>query len=288
MYQGAGADMGGGIDAPPAGSSCAGHNCTASADIRHSSHSGGITRITHSSHSGHFLLLKYPRAPYKCEGCKELGFGPCYECEHEDCSFYLHEECANAAPSASHSFLECNLKFHSRAPQGGERFCDACGQRVLGFVYQCTQKNPHDYHPSCLKLKRTLTAEDGTTLHLKENPPSKCLYCGSRKTSSGIKGWSYVSSCGQDCYHVACVKDMILENWRNGYLQDGNVNEVNNYRALESSIPNREVALPSGRSSSKTTQIWRKAKTAVMLIISALFGDPTALISLVIQQLLSD
>ncbi|KAB5538823.1 hypothetical protein DKX38_016356 [Salix brachista] len=283
MSQGAGADMGGGMDAPPAGSSCAGHNCTASADIRHSSHSGGITRITHSSHSGHSLLLKYPQAPYKCEGCKELGFGPCYECEHEDCSFYLHDECAT--PSPSHSFSDCSLKFHSRAPQGGERVCDACGQGVLGFRYQCTHKKPHDYHPSCLKLKRTLTAEDGTTLHLKEKPPSKCLYCGSRKTSNGIKGWSYVSSCGQYRYHVACVKDMILENWKKGYfLQDGKVNKAS--YSLESSIPNKEVALPSGSSSSKTKQIWTKAKTAAKLIISALFGDPTGLILFVVDKLL--
>ncbi|KAG5237587.1 protein binding protein [Salix suchowensis] len=244
----------------------------------------GLTKITHSSHSGHFLLLKYPQEPYKCEGCKELGFGPCYECEHEDCNFYLHEECANATPSAFHSFLKCSLKFHSRAPQGapqgGERFCDACGQDVLGFVYQCKHKNPHDYHPSCLKLKRTLTAEDGTRLHLKEKPPSKCLNCGSSKTSNGIKGWSYVSSCGQYCYHVACVKGMILEKWKKGYfLKDGKVNKASYYLALESSIPNKEVALPSGSStSSKTKQIWKIAKTAVMLIVSALFGDPTALI----------
>ncbi|KAJ6720425.1 CYSTEINE/HISTIDINE-RICH C1 DOMAIN FAMILY PROTEIN [Salix viminalis] len=286
--------MGGGMDAPPAGSSCAGHNCITSADmgstkIRHSRHSGGLTKITHSSYSGYFLLLKNPQEPYKCDGCKELGFGPCYKCEHEGCSFYLHEECANATPSAVHSYSECSLKFHFRAPQGNKRCCDACGQDVLGFVYQCKNKHPHTYHPSCLKLKRTLTAKDGTTLHLKEKLPSKCLYCGSKKTSNGIKGWSYVSSCRQYCYHVACVKDMILENWRNGYfLQDGNVNEVNNYRALESSIPNREVALPRGRSSSMTKQIWRKAKPVVMVIISALFGDPTGLILFVIDKLLSD
>ncbi|KAF9674740.1 hypothetical protein SADUNF_Sadunf10G0158300 [Salix dunnii] len=250
----------------------------------------GLTRIRHSSHSEHFLLLKYPKEPYRCEGCKELGFGPGYECEHEDCCFYLHEECANATPSAFHSFLKCSLKFHSRAPQGDGRICDACGQDVLGFVYQCKHKNPHDYHPSCLKLQRTLTAEDGTRLHLKKKLPSKCLNCGSTRTSNGIKGWSYVSSCGQYCFHVACVKDMVLENWKKGYfLQDGSVNEANSYQALESFNPNREVALPSGRrNSSKTKQVWRKAKTAVMLIISALFGDPTALISLLIQQLLSD
>lgn len=251
----------------------------------------GLTKIKHSSHdSEHFLLLKHPREPYECDGCKGLGLGPCYECEHEDCSFYLHEECANASPSAFHSFSKCTLRFHSRAPQEGGRFCDACGQDVLGFVYQCKHKKPHDYHPSCLKLQRTLTAEDGTRLHLREKLPSKCLNCGSRKTSNGIKGWSYVSSCGQYCYHVACVKDMILKKWKMGYfLQDGIVNGTDNYLALQSAIPSRELELPSWKSSSKAKKIWiRKAKKAIMLIISALFGDPTTLISLLVQQLLSD
>jgi len=258
--------------------------CFASTDM------GLITKIKHSSHSEHFLLLKYPREPYECNGCRVLGLGPCYECEHEDCSFYLHEECANATPSALHSFnSKCSLRFHSRAPQRGRRFCDACGQDVLGFVYQCKYKKPHDYHPSCLKLQHTLTAGDGTRLHLRKKLPSKCLNCGSRKTSNKIEGWSYVSSCGHYCYHVACVKDMILKKWKEGYfLQDGNVNETDNYLTLQSAIPSRELELPSRKSSSKARNIWRKAKKAIMLIISALFGDPTTLISVLVQQLLSD
>ncbi|XP_011027188.1 PREDICTED: uncharacterized protein LOC105127542 [Populus euphratica] len=252
----------------------------------------GISTIKHASHSKHLLLLKYPREPYECNGCKVLGLGPCYECEHEDCSFHLHEECAIATKSASHPFSNCSLTFHSRAPQGDERLCDACGQDVLGFVYQCNHnKNPHDYHPSCLKLQRTLTAEDGTRLHLRKKLPSKCLNCGSRKTlNSKIKGWSYVSSCGKYCYHVACVKDMILKKWKKGYfLQDGKVNETDNYLALQSAIPGRELELPSRKSSSKAKKTWiRQAKKVIMLIISALFGDPTTLISVLVQQLLSD
>jgi hypothetical protein len=84
---------------------------------------------------------------------------------------------------------------------------------------------------------------------------------------------------------------MILKKWKKGYfLQDGNVNyETDNYLALQSAIPSRELELPSKKSSSKATKTWiRKAKKAIMLIISALFGDPTTLISVLVQQLLSD
>jgi hypothetical protein len=85
------------------------------------------------------------------------------------------------------------------------------------------------------------------------------------------------------------VKDMILKKWKEGYfLQDGNVNETDNYLTLQSAIPSRELELPSRKSSSKARNIWRKAKKAIMLIISALFGDPTTLISVLVQKLLSD
>ncbi|KAF9674757.1 hypothetical protein SADUNF_Sadunf10G0160100 [Salix dunnii] len=192
--------------------------------ITHPSHSGGLTKITHPSHSGHFLLLKAPQEPYKCGGCEELGFGSCYECE--ECGFYLHEECAIDITSNPHSIVKCSLKFHHKAPQGGKRVCDACGRPVKGFVYQCEHEDPNYYHPSCLKLKRTLTAKDGTTLHLKEKkPPSKCLSCGSRETPNGTKGWSYVSSCRQYCLHVACVKGMLWENWKKGFFPSRGQNE---------------------------------------------------------------
>ncbi|KAJ6717888.1 CYSTEINE/HISTIDINE-RICH C1 DOMAIN FAMILY PROTEIN [Salix purpurea] len=169
----------------------------------------GLTKITHSSHSGHFLLLKYPQEPYKCEGCKELGFGPM-------------------------------LRMRARRLQLlSSRGMRKCYSICFPFIFEVQLEISL---PELRKeLKRTLITEDGKRLHLKEKPPSKCLNCRSSITSNGIKGWSYVSSCGQYCYHVACVKDMVLENWRNGYFnQDGNVNEANYYRALQSSIPNRE------------------------------------------------
>jgi hypothetical protein len=48
---------------------------------------------------------------------------------------------------------------------------------------------------------------------------------------------------------------MILKKWKKGYfLQDGNVNETDNYLALQSAIPSRELELLSKKSSSKATK----------------------------------
>ncbi|KAJ6317648.1 hypothetical protein OIU76_013235 [Salix suchowensis] len=80
---------------------------------------------------------------------------------------------------------------------------------------------------------------------------------------------------------------MILEKWRKDHFtQDGDVNDANNL-GLQTFNPSREIALPGGRSSSKATQIWRKAATVIMVIISALFGEPSALISVLVQYWLS-
>jgi hypothetical protein len=46
-------------------------------------------------------------------------------------------------------------------------------------------------------------------LELKEKAPSKCLICQRKKISKKIKGWAYVSTCGEYCYHVKCVKDPV-------------------------------------------------------------------------------
>ncbi|KAJ6322777.1 hypothetical protein OIU77_012591 [Salix suchowensis] len=91
----------------------------------------GLARIKHPSHGQHYLLLKLPHEPYWCNGCMGLGFGPCYECEHEACGFYLHEECANAAPSTSHPFSKCSLKFHYNAPQGDAKILRCLRRRCV-------------------------------------------------------------------------------------------------------------------------------------------------------------
>ncbi|EEF31523.1 protein binding protein, putative [Ricinus communis] len=231
-----------------------------------------LTKINHYNHQ-HPLILKDPQEPYLCDGCKERGLGLCYECEHEGCNFSLHEECANASQSTYHPFLnDCNLNFHMKAPQDGKRYCDACGKDILGYVYQCNHKRPFDLHPCCVKLQRTLSA-DGVTIHLKEKLPSKCLKCGSKEIAKRVTGWCYVSSC-----------EMILESWMK---QQENKTGEPSCLALQRLNTSQEVATQS-ESSNKAAKLWKMTKTVILLIISAIFGDPTSLIFALAQHLFSN
>jgi hypothetical protein len=186
-------------------------------------------------------------------------------------------------PSAFHPFFsKCDFRFYENAPGSSDRFCDACGKDVRGFVYQCSHEN--DLHPCCMKLQRTLIG-DGVKLHLSDKVSTRCLKCGSKEISKGFRGWSYESSCGQYCYHVACVKDLVLENWRRGYFDDGH-----NTMALQIMVPNEDIVQQTGGSSSsrmKASKYWRMAKVALTLIISAVFGDPTTAVATLIASLLS-
>jgi hypothetical protein len=239
--------------------------------------------ITHLSHP-HILVLESAEEPYQCDGCKEVGFGPCFKCEQ--CNFNLHEECAMPEPSAFHPFFrKCNFRFYENAPGYRARYCDACGKDVRGFVYQCLHEKAHDLHPCCMKLQRTLIG-DGVKLHLSDKVSTRCLKCGSKEISKGFRGWSYESSCGQYCYHVACVKNLVLENWRMGYFDHGH-----NMMALQIMAPNEDnIVQQTGGSSSgrrKASKYWRMAKVALTLIISAIFGDPTTVVATLIASLLS-
>ena len=170
--------------------------------------------MDHPSHP-HPLQLKPPGAPYKCSGCQELGFGSSYRCESSKCNYILHEECANAVPLAFHRFFRKSyFEFYEEAPGCAPRYCDACGKDVLGFVYHCSRTG-YDLHPCCLKLKDSIS-DGSVTLELSQKVPSKCLKCKSRNVVNKVKGWSYVSSEDSSCYHVSCVKELILENWKRG------------------------------------------------------------------------
>jgi hypothetical protein len=95
--------------------------------------------------------------------------------------------------------------------------------------------------------------------------------------------WSYESSCGKYSYHMACVKDLILENWRRDYFDGNNI-------ALQIMVPNQDIVQQTGGSSSRTklSKYWKRAKVVLELIISAILGDPTTLIATLIQSLLSN
>ncbi|KAK6272882.1 hypothetical protein POUND7_009965 [Theobroma cacao] len=236
-----------------------------------------FTEIDHFSHP-HRLLLESAEVPFRCDGCKELGFGLCYQCPYEKCNFHLHKECGNAPPSTSHPFLKrCNFKFYKETPGWRARFCDACGLDIKGFLYQCSHEHAHDLHPCCAELPKSLSS-NGEKIYLSNQVRSKCLKCKRKEIANGVKGWSYVSSCGNYCYHVACVKEAIIENWQGGYFQLDVTNE------LQISGPSQELAGRNGGTSG-----WRKARKLwliLKLVVSAIFGDPVTLISSLVQALL--
>ncbi|KAL0007239.1 hypothetical protein SO802_008741 [Lithocarpus litseifolius] len=215
-----------------------------SRQIRHSHTDMKFTEIEHPSHPQHTLTLVALQQPYSCNGCMQRGFRlgdiSCYECKQ--CDFHLHEECAMPESYAFHKFFK-TYKFKFVENVQGERRCDACGKDVLGFVYQsqCQHKDPYDLHPCCMKLQPTLNV-DGVKLCLRKKVSSrlKCLLCGSKNIAENLEGWSYESNCGQYCYHVKCVEDIFLENWKKGQTSD---------TGLQIMVPNMEDAVEQSRRS---------------------------------------
>ncbi|XP_022747994.1 uncharacterized protein LOC111297603 [Durio zibethinus] len=183
-----------------------------------------VTEIEHFSHR-HKLELSYSQKPYRCDGCKQEGFGSCYQCNKKTkCDFHLHEKCAMADPLATHPFFNnCIFEFRKKRKHG--KRCKACGKDIRGFMY----KSKKAYlHPCCLKLPNTLNGEGGLILNLKDKASSKCLICRHKKISGKVKGWAYVSTCGKHCYHVGCVNHMNFENWGcfNSQQNGGNISLV--------------------------------------------------------------
>ncbi|KAE7996771.1 hypothetical protein FH972_001462 [Carpinus fangiana] len=221
------------------------------------------------------------RTLYRCGGCKEIGFGPFYECG--SCNFQLHEECTNLSSTSSspttHSLFE-NVQFiFQKQPPENVGSCVACGMNVQGFRY-------HEYsrpkknafvglfvptkelvlHPCCFRLPSNKTTPEGVTninLELKEKAPSNCLICQRKKISKKIQGWAYVSTCGEYCYHVKCVKESVDKK----FDQQSDGTDASSLR-LEVTHMVVEVGVD--------------ILVVLALIIQAIFGDPlSAIVSLV-------
>ena len=259
-----------------------------------------VDEIKHSSHR-HQLKLMRIETCYQCDGCKEQGLGSFYQCNKRRCGFHLHEECALASGSGSvtHPFFKnCHFIFHDEESQSDTILvCVACGKNVQGFMYKssgnkahvlhpCCLKLPHDrandqvvnvnlrahvLHPCCLKLPHNRANDQGVNVNLRKKLPwmSKCLICQSRKISNEIKGWAYVTSCGKFRYHVACLKDMIFENWNNNVrlLQPTDGRNTSTFSLLL-----QRSGLTGKNAHKYTLEIM---KVIVEVILAALFGDAT-------------
>ncbi|KAK7295717.1 hypothetical protein RJT34_18628 [Clitoria ternatea] len=234
------------------------------------------------------LQHKSPGAPFRCNGCHELGFGVSYYCENSRCSYKLHDVCTDPVSVATHPFFPGSVfTFYNKAPGYRPRYCDACGKDVLGFVYHCS-KTGYDLHPCCLQLKHRISDEEGSVaLTLCNTTKKKCVKCKHRNVVDRVKGWSYVSSEG-NCYHVSCVKELVLENWNRGYFS-----HETNSRDQESQIVVRSMGnmVQSGGRSMRSGTMRKYIKMAVVvfkLIFSAIFGNPVSAIAALVEAMVDN
>ena len=256
--------------------------------------------VAHFSHRQHRLRLEHHDTPFRCDGCREVGIGARFRCPHPGCDHDLHRQCAlplsPPPPPLRHPFYpRCAFAFLPRAP-GPPRYCNACGRGVAGYVYHCRACG-FDLHPCCAALPHALDAGGGVRLRL--HPDSRagaaCHRCGHRGRS-----WSYRSHCGSFSLHVACVVDMLVESWhgvgRRKGVYDGGlvVPGGGGYRvpairgAAKSVHASRGGGYASwGRKKGKVKRCCEIAGFAGQVVISAVLGDPTALIAGAIGSLIA-
>ncbi|KAF8397497.1 hypothetical protein HHK36_016414 [Tetracentron sinense] len=235
------------------------------------------TELPHSSHPEHLLTLVHCETPYKCDGCKERGFGLRYRCEA--CNFDLHKDCIFSTPTTSHAFYKkCSFKFFDHPPGERTRWCDACGRSIQGFVYHCEKgrnlqrccKTGRDLHPCCHNLPSKIEV-NGVKCYLREKVSSKCVWCGKKKHRNDVPGWSYLSTSKDYHFHVSCVTDMLVQNWEKGHLYPRNAVSENSL-ALENRIPNLQLTAQANTStnSGRSSKYWRIAKLVLKTIIGLL------------------
>ena len=164
-----------------------------------------FNQISHFSHPNHTLKLEYSKIPFKCDGCKEVGIGSHYTCAI--CDFDLHMHCANYSPTIFHPYYpKWTFQFLPSLPGNTPHYCNGCEKEVIGFVYHC-YKCGYNLHSCCAKLLMGLHDRE-VNLYLYTKVSAPCYKCGRNGRS-----WSYRSKCRKYNLHVACVMEMLMENW---------------------------------------------------------------------------
>ncbi|KAG0463575.1 hypothetical protein HPP92_019115 [Vanilla planifolia] len=253
--------------------------------------------LLHFGHPQHKLHFEYSELPFRCDGCGEVGLGSRFRCY--TCDFDLHRHCACASPADAalrHPFYrKCLFHFLPRPPGDATRFCNACGRKAGGFVYHCRACG-YDLHPCCAALPHSLEAEGGLRLSLRSRAAAPCHRCGRKGRS-----WSYRSECGKYELHVACVTEMLAESWHELYY--GGVRGVGKKATTVTAaaglgaggrgVPSIRGAGVShhgrggGKGSSKVKRCCEVAAMALQFVVSAVLGDPTAIIAGVVASFLS-
>ncbi|XP_050250465.1 uncharacterized protein LOC126697497 [Quercus robur] len=227
---------------------------------------------THSGYRAHKFEKENCRKPYWCDGCKESGYRSRYKRDNVE----LHRECLFPSPTTSHDFFPgYTFKFLKKTPGEEERFCDACGMGVKGFVYHCEAKG-WDLHPFCSNLKNEKEI-DGVKFQLCNKVPKKrCIFCKKKELPNGVRGipgWSYVSKTENDnChFHVNCSMKWVIDSWKDIEQQDNN-------RLTLKNLSLTELKADSIKRDGKVSKYLRIAMLVLRCTASLLFGDPTQLL----------
>lgn len=240
-----------------------------------------IVARTHDCYE-HYELRSYEKL-FTCDGCKMRGFGQRYLCVL--CGHELHKECRFPRTTISHEhfpgsvFTFCDepfTTFDKKNRKEYSKLCDACGKEICGYSYHC-EADRLDLHPCCRNLEKTLVFDD-TVFGLRAKVSSKCMWCKKRKISDGerdVPGWSYVSTCGKYHVHVYCMVQIVLE----GCIANGEM-------GLEK-VEMRKLVRSRGSRGSGSRNVFETIKSILKIILAALLGDPTLLISNVLVELVS-
>lgn len=238
----------------------------------------------HPAHPEHhkLKLVNTDDRPFTCDGCLEPGHGAGtrYRCEHERCNFDLHACCARPAPTLQHPmFGDTTFVFLLAPPDTKARVCDACGDRVRGFVYNNFDEDL-DLHPCCARLPERLLQADGRVFELRRKSSSRpCGMCGA---SGGRRRhfWAYRSRVdGEDVdLHVACMKEMARLSW-DAELQS----RVGGGQIVQARAPSMDRMLQSlPRKTRKSTgfqRFWKMVGAVVSVIIAVIFGNPVVMVA---------
>lgn len=119
-------------------------------------------------------------------------------------------------------------------------------------------------------------------LFLYRKVSSPCQRCGQKG-----KSWSYRSECKKYNLHVACVREMVVESWHQIYVGRRSTMMVEN--VVPPGFKNRLYSMNNGgvKSKGKVRKFGEMAGMAVQIVVSAVLGDPTALIAGIMGSLIS-
>ncbi|KAL3717794.1 hypothetical protein ACJRO7_003011 [Eucalyptus globulus] len=232
-------------------------------------------------HPEHELVLMMQHDPFFCSACRQIGFGSAYGCKL--CLVLVHRKCMYPPPKARHPLQDnCRLEYNPQTSETSDActFCGACSLPLHGGTYG---SNAAAFHPPCLHLEKSINVNN-VELHLVASCASVCNWCKRTSISRNkvqIPSWWYVSMCANHNFHVACVRSMMVESWKNGDIAFTDEDDNDGKTSMSTEMP--------GKQKGKKRRFVRRTifKVSIIVGISALTGDPSGIFGGVLVYLVS-